>query len=78
MVKVLEDLAEAHTIIQEFFAILGPDLKQVTGSAQEIDEKIDSVKEQVRKLESFPCDVFQEQYKQRWQTAFEAFKNSIS
>ena len=27
MVQVLKDLAEAHTIIQEFFAILGPDLK---------------------------------------------------
>lgn len=78
MVKVLEDLAEAHTIIQEFFAILGPDLKQVTGSAEQIDQQIDSVKEQVRKLESFPCDVFQEAYRQRWQTAFEAFKNQIN
>jgi len=34
MIKVLGDLAEAHIIIQEFFAILGPDLKAVTGSAE--------------------------------------------
>lgn len=40
MVKVLEDLAEAHTIIQQFYAILGNDLKQVTGSAQQIDDQI--------------------------------------
>jgi hypothetical protein len=38
MVQVLEDLGEAQTIIQEFFAILGPDLKQVTGSAEQIDQ----------------------------------------
>jgi hypothetical protein len=57
MVNVLEDLAEAHTIIQEFFAILGPDLKQVTGSAEEIDEKIKNVKSEVKKLIDFPRDV---------------------
>jgi prefoldin subunit 5 len=51
MVQVLNDLAEAHTIIQEFLAILGPDLKQVTGSAEDIDEKISQVKGQVRNLE---------------------------
>ena len=51
MVQVLEDLAEAHTIIQEFFAILGPDLKQVTGSADKIDAQNETVKEQVKKLE---------------------------
>jgi len=37
MRQVLEDLEQACTIIQEFYAILGPDLKAVTGDAQPID-----------------------------------------
>lgn len=36
------------------------------------------MKDQVKKLESFPRDVFCEQYKQQWKTQFEAFKNSIN
>lgn len=37
MGSVLADLEEAHKVIQEFFAILGPDLKAVTGSADQIE-----------------------------------------
>jgi len=77
MVLVLQDLAKAHTIIQEFFAILGPDLKQVTGSADKIDQQTDQVKDQVRQLEQFPRDVFQEQYKTNWITKFEGFNSNI-
>jgi len=34
MTTVLTDLEQACVIIQEFYAILGPDLKAVTGSSE--------------------------------------------
>jgi len=37
---------------------LGPDLKAVTGNAEQIDAENEKVKDQVRKLEAFPRDVF--------------------
>jgi hypothetical protein len=45
MRNVLEDLEEACVIIQEFYAILGPDLKAVTGNAEQIDAENDKVKD---------------------------------
>lgn len=43
MINVLSNLQEAHTVQQEFYAILSPELKAVTGSAKAIDEEKDKV-----------------------------------
>jgi dynein heavy chain len=77
MVTVLQDLEEACIITQEFYAILGPDLKAVTGSSEQIDLETEKVKDQVRKLEAFPRDVFSEKYSQMWKQTFENFKSQI-
>lgn len=45
MRTVLSDLEQACVIIQEFYAILGPDLKAVTGDAAMIDGETEKVKE---------------------------------
>jgi hypothetical protein len=50
---VLENFNTACVVLQEFFAILGNDLKAVTGSSEPIDNVTDRVKEQIRKLETF-------------------------
>jgi len=79
MRAVLEDLEQACIIIQEFYAILGPDLKAVTGNAEQIDAENEKVKDQVRKLEAFPRDVFSDKQENqlKWKTLFQDFNNSI-
>jgi hypothetical protein len=75
MKNVLDDIGKACVIIQEFFAILGPDLKAVTGSAEQIDQETEKVKDQIRKLESFPRDVFSEKHQAAWRSQFDNFNN---
>jgi dynein heavy chain len=58
MKQILEDIKEACTVLKEFFSLLGPDLKAVTGSSEQIDIVTDKVKECASKLESFPNEVF--------------------
>jgi len=41
MRSVLENFKEAMIALQEFYAILGPDLKAVVGSTQSIESRID-------------------------------------
>ena len=60
----LEDLKRACTVLKEFFSLLGPDLKAVTGSSEDIDEVTDRVKESVGKLESFHYDVFNSEHQE--------------
>ena len=65
-------------MLKEFFSLLGPDLKAVTGSSEQIDIVTDKVKEQVSKLEGFPTDVFNEEYKDNWSLMFDSFKQAIA
>lgn len=58
MITILGDILKACKVLKEFQEILGPDLKQVTGSAETIDGVLNRVKDQVRKLVNFPNDVF--------------------
>lgn len=77
MISVLEDLEQACIITQEFYAILGADLKAVTGSSEQIDLENEKVRDQVRKLETFNRDVFSEKHAAAWQTTFDNFKSQI-
>jgi dynein heavy chain len=79
MKTVLDDLEDACIIIQEFFAILGPDLKAVTGDAEQIDAEKEKVKDLVKKLEAFPRDVFSDkpENQMKWKTVFNEFNSQI-
>ena len=77
MREVLKDLEEACIITQEFYAILGPDLKAVTGDANSIDAETEKVKEQVKKLENIYTDVFSKQHEAQWKSRFSEFKTQI-
>ena len=77
MREVLKDLEEACIITQEFYAILGPDLKAVTGDANSIDAETEKVKEQVKKLENIYTDVFAKQHEAQWKSRFSEFKTQI-
>jgi len=77
MRTVLSDLEQACIITQEFYAILGPDLKAVTGDAAMIDGETEKVKEQVKKLETFYTDVFSKQHEGQWNSRFTDFLGQI-
>lgn len=77
MKKVLEDIEKACIIYQEFLAILGPDLAAVTGSSEQIESEKDKVWDQIKKLESFPRDVFSDKYASQWKTQFDQFLAQI-
>ena len=53
-------------MIQEFYAILGKDLKTVVGQADIIDSITTRVREQVNKLENFEHDVYASEYELTW------------
>jgi dynein heavy chain len=81
MGTVLDDLERACVVVQEFFAILGPDLKAVTGSAKQIDEETEKVKEQVKKLVEFNTKsvggVFSQHSESKWRAAMGEFEAAI-
>lgn len=62
MLIILGNFNHACVVLQEFFAILGNDLKAVAGSSDPINGITDRVKDQIRKLETFNNDVFNPDY----------------
>ena len=78
MITILYNFKEACTVLKEFFSLLGPDLKAVTGSSEQIDIVTDKVKDSVGKLEAFPSDVFDSRYEDNWKMIFEGFKHSVA
>lgn len=74
MSQVLSDLEETCKIIQEYFAILGPDLIAVTGSKDLIDEKIDKVTQEYKKIEDFKRDIYDVANEDAWNNTFKNFE----
>jgi hypothetical protein len=77
MVVIIRNIGEACKVLKEFKAILGKELKQVTGSSDTIDAVSARVNEQIRKLVNFPNDVFNPEHHQDWQVAYGQFQSSI-
>jgi dynein heavy chain len=77
MITVLDNLKQTCVIISEFIAILGPDLMAVTGSVDQIDDKLEKVTQERRKLEDFPRDIFQPNNAEQWDATFKNFLNQI-
>lgn len=76
MRAVLDNLKTACQILKDFLAILGPDLKAVTGDADQIDTLMDKVKGSTEPIAQFPNDVFDKTYEGNWKTVFDEFKKS--
>jgi dynein heavy chain len=77
MLLILANFNTACVVLQEFFAILGNDLKAVAGSSDPINAITDRVKDQVRKLETFNNDVFNPEYFTEWKTTFQTFQQQV-
>jgi len=77
MGKILNNLENCCVVIQEFYAILGKDLKTVVGSSETIDSVTNRVKEQVSKLENFEHDVYSDEYVNLWEAAYSQFQETV-
>lgn len=73
MSTILRDIREACTVLKQFFSLLGPDLKAVTGSSEQIDIVTEKVKECAYKLGDFPNDIFNQEYENDWRALFDNF-----
>ena len=78
MKTILEDLKKACIVKKEFQAILGPDLKEITSSSEEIERVAEQVEEQTRKLANFVNDVFNPAYLSDWKLSFQGFEQQVA
>ena len=78
MKVILENFSTACVVIQEFFAILGNDLKAVTGSSENINRISDRVNDAVAKLEGFPNDVYNPEHLSEWKQSFSNFTEQVT
>jgi dynein heavy chain len=77
MGRILSNFENCFIVIQEFYAILGKDLKTVVGKADIIDSVTTRVKEQVNKLENFENDVYSSEFEMSWETAYSQFQETV-
>jgi len=77
MKSILEDMRQVCTTLKEFYSLLGPDLKAVTGDAESIDEQKNKIVTEVAKLESFVYDVFAPEHHEEWRELYKAFEDAM-
>jgi len=77
MKSILEDMKQVCTTLKEFYSLLGPDLKAVTGDADSIDEQKNKILTEVQKLESFVYDVFAPEHYEEWRELYKAFEDAM-
>jgi dynein heavy chain len=77
MKSILEDMRQVCTTLKEFYSLLGPDLKAVTGDADSIDEQKSKIVTEVNKLENFVYDVFAPEHLEEWKELYRAFEDAM-
>jgi len=70
-------LRKACTDLKEFLILLGPELKQVIGDSEKIEELKGQVKSLANILKSFSFDIFDSSYKHAWDEKKEKFKDAV-
>jgi dynein heavy chain len=77
MMSILMDMRAVCTTLKEFFSLLGPDLKAVTGDADSIDDQKQKIITEVNKLENFVYDVFDHDHLEEWKELYRAFEDAM-
>lgn len=54
----LDELKKVIEILKKFLVFLGPNLKKVTGNSQEIDKRVEDVKQLVTPIVTAPYNFF--------------------
>jgi dynein heavy chain len=79
MAKICDNLFSIATALDEFFKFLGPELKEVTGAGERVDELIERVKGLIHPLEQAQrnCDIFNPKYQSVWESLVLDFRNKV-
>eukprot|EP00750_Incisomonas_marina_P009230 INCI15857.2.p1 GENE.INCI15857.2~~INCI15857.2.p1 ORF type:complete len:4529 (-),score=890.01 INCI15857.2:58-13644(-) len=79
MTKICDNLFSIATALDEFFKFLGPELKEVTGEGERVDELIDRVKGLILPLEAAQrnCDIFNPKYQSVWESLVLDFRQKV-
>ena len=72
------DLLYAAEMLRDMRAMLGPELKAVTGDAKGIDEVMSHVEGLVVPLETAPFDFFDRRYQTSWEAAMGKFRENVA
>eukprot|EP01116_Phalansterium_solitarium_P024846 TRINITY_DN921_c0_g1_i7.p1 TRINITY_DN921_c0_g1~~TRINITY_DN921_c0_g1_i7.p1 ORF type:complete len:1316 (+),score=676.84 TRINITY_DN921_c0_g1_i7:209-4156(+) len=78
MAERCEDLRVVAQVLEQFRAILGPELKAVTGEAHQIDDVLQQVHSMVHEIEQFPWDVFDKQRQAAWHGVMGRFNERVT
>merc|ERR1719440_49610 len=72
------DLIYVAEMLRDMRAMLGPELKAVTGDAKGIDEVMSHVEALVVPLEMAPFDLFDRRYQTSWEAAMGKFRENVA
>ena len=72
------DLLYVAEMLRDMRAMLGPELKAVTGDAKGIDEVMSRVEALVVPLETAPFDLFDRRYQTSWEAAMGKFRENVA
>ncbi|KAL3928386.1 MAG: hypothetical protein SGPRY_002407, partial [Prymnesium sp.] len=72
------DLLFVAEMLRDMRAMLGPELKAVTGDAKGIDEVMSRVEALVVPLETAPFDLFDRRYQTSWEAAMAKFRENVA
>lgn len=78
MAQRCADLLFVAEMLRDMRAMLGPELKAVTGDAKGIDEVMSRVEALVVPLETAPFDLFDWRYKTSWEAAMSKFRENVA
>jgi len=72
------DLLQVVEMLHDMRAMLGPELKSVTGNAAGINDVLERVEAAVVPIESVPFDLFDRRYAASWDAVMVAFRDSVA
>ena len=78
MAQRCADLLYVAEMLRDMRAMLGPELKAVTGDAKGIDEVMSRVEALVVPLETAPFDLFDRRYQTSWEGTMGKFRENVA
>ncbi|XP_076363131.1 dynein heavy chain at 89D isoform X2 [Tachypleus tridentatus] len=77
MASICRDLNSMAQVLQEFYAIFGPELKAVTGDPKKIDDVLDRVCGLIKPIENVDFDIFLIRHTSSWNTFKDWFNKEV-
>jgi dynein heavy chain len=76
MSKICENLYDIAQVLDQFYKFLGPELKEVTGDSQGIDDLLREVAQLTSDFKTFPS-LFEDRFQNTWDNLVAKFKDRV-